>query len=109
MASLTLLTPRQSQSSGGVALRGKRAAGGQDLRHCAGNALPRRQSPMKKIQALLGHSSYSLTADTYTSVLPQFEKAEADAPVALVPRAGKPQKPPAEPEVPSDEPGQTAA
>ncbi|GLV72940.1 hypothetical protein [Streptomyces hygroscopicus] len=73
---------------------------------------------MKKIQALLGHSSYSLTAAIYTSVLPQFEKAEAEAPVALVPRAAKPRQPPSapetasdgpeEPEVPSDEAGQTA-
>ncbi len=29
---------------------------------------------------------YSLTADTYTSVLPQFEEAQAEAPLALVPR-----------------------
>jgi len=41
---------------------------------------------MKAIQALLGHASYSLTADTYTSLMPQFAKEAADAPVALVPR-----------------------
>ncbi|CAM5723328.1 hypothetical protein OH738_23355 [Streptomyces hirsutus] len=35
---------------------------------------------MKAIQKLLGHSSYSLTADTYTSVLPQSEEAQAEAP-----------------------------
>ncbi|MFE3527290.1 tyrosine-type recombinase/integrase [Streptomyces sp. NPDC059161] len=92
-----------------------------DLRHCAATLSLAAGIHMKKIQALLGHSSYSLTADTYTSVLPQFEKAEADAPVALVPRAGKPQMaegvegPDAagaereEPDVPSDVPGETAA
>ncbi|MGW2320077.1 tyrosine-type recombinase/integrase [Streptomyces sp. NPDC001680] len=92
-----------------------------DLRHCAATLSLAAGIHMKKIQALLGHSSYSLTADTYTSVLPQFEKAEADAPVALVPRAGKPQTTdtgeapdaegdePEQPEVPSDVPGETAA
>jgi integrase len=92
-----------------------------DLRHCAATLSLAAGIHMKKIQALLGHSSYSLTADTYTSVLPQFEKAEADAPVALVPRAGKPQTadaaegPEAEgdeleqPDVPSDVPRKAAA
>ncbi|MFF5585924.1 tyrosine-type recombinase/integrase [Streptomyces hygroscopicus] len=89
-----------------------------DLRHCAATLSLAAGIHMKKIQALLGHSSYSLTADTYTSVLPQFEKAEAEASVALVPRAEKPQGSPSAPEaasdgpeeteVPSDEVGQTA-
>ncbi|MBY8884749.1 tyrosine-type recombinase/integrase [Streptomyces sp. PTM05] len=90
-----------------------------DLRHCAATLSLAAGIHMKKIQALLGHSSYSLTADTYTSVLPQFEKAEAEAPVALVPRARnqresheEPEPPDGEsvePEVPSNEPGETAA
>ncbi|MFF9478117.1 tyrosine-type recombinase/integrase [Streptomyces sp. NPDC014733] len=75
-----------------------------DLRHCAATLSLAAGLHMKKIQALLGHSSYSLTADTYTSVLPQFEKAEAEAPVAIVPRARKQQDPPGEPEVPSAAP-----
>ncbi|MER5534604.1 hypothetical protein [Streptomyces mirabilis] len=33
-------------------------------------------------QRVLPPLDVRLTADTYTSVLPQFEKAEADAPVA---------------------------
>ncbi|MGW3246507.1 tyrosine-type recombinase/integrase [Streptomyces sp. NPDC001070] len=57
-----------------------------DLRHCAATLSLASGVHMKAIQALLGHSSYSLTADTYTSVLPQFEEAQADAPLALVPR-----------------------
>lgn len=61
-----------------------------DPKHCAATLSLAASIHMKKIQALLGHGSYSLTADTYTSVLPQFEKAEADAPAALA-RAGKPQ------------------
>ena len=80
-----------------------------DLRHCAATLSLAAGIHMKKIQALLGHASYSLTADTYTSVLPQFEKAEAEAPVSLVPRARKPKEPPTEPDVPSDGPGETAA
>ncbi|MBX7555300.1 tyrosine-type recombinase/integrase [Streptomyces sp. tea 10] len=80
-----------------------------DLRHCAATLSPAAGIHMKKIQALLGHSRYSLTADTYTSVLPQFEKAEAEAPVALVPRAGQQQEPRATPDVPSDDLGKTAA
>ncbi|WP_411140355.1 hypothetical protein [Streptomyces sp. x-80] len=76
-------------------------------RHCAATLSLAAGIHMKKIPILLGHSSYALTADTYTSVPPQFEKAEADAPVAPVPRAGKRQEPPAEAEVPSDEPGET--
>ncbi|MGW3171791.1 hypothetical protein [Streptomyces sp. NPDC001153] len=48
---------------------------------------------MKAIQALLGHSSYQLTADTYTSLLPQFEQAAAKAPLDLVPRRNGVEKP----------------
>ncbi|MFF4050428.1 tyrosine-type recombinase/integrase [Streptomyces chartreusis] len=80
-----------------------------DLRHCAATLSLAAGIHMKKIQALLGHASFSLTADTYTSVLPQFEKAEAEAPVALVPRAAKQQKPSTAPAVPSDEPTETGA
>jgi integrase len=57
-----------------------------DLRHCAATLSLAVGLHMKAIQTLLGHSSYSLTADTYTSVLPQFEDAAAEAPLALVPR-----------------------
>ncbi|KUL23312.1 tyrosine-type recombinase/integrase [Streptomyces regalis] len=59
-----------------------------DLRHCAASLSLAAGLSMKAIQALLGHASYSLTADTYTSLMPQFEQAAADAPVDLVPRRG---------------------
>ncbi|MGW2965088.1 tyrosine-type recombinase/integrase [Streptomyces sp. NPDC001220] len=59
-----------------------------DLRHCAASLSLAAGLSMKAIQALLGHASYSLTADTYTSLMPQFEKEAADAPVTLVPRKG---------------------
>ncbi|MET9073252.1 hypothetical protein ABZX95_13995 [Streptomyces sp. NPDC004232] len=42
-------------------------------------------------------------------MLPQFKKAEAEARVALVPRAGQQQEPRATPDVPSDDLGKTAA
>ncbi len=57
-----------------------------DLRHCAASLSLAAGLSMKAIQALLGHSSYSLTADTYTSLMPQFEQAAADAALHLVPR-----------------------
>jgi hypothetical protein len=40
------------------------------------------------VQALLGHSSIVLTADTYTSVLPSLAQQAADATTALLRRAG---------------------
>ncbi|MEV7579060.1 tyrosine-type recombinase/integrase [Streptomyces erythrochromogenes] len=58
-----------------------------DLRHCAASLSLAAGLSMKAIQALLGHATFTLTADTYSSLMPQFEKEAADAPVALVPRA----------------------
>ncbi|MEV4557161.1 tyrosine-type recombinase/integrase [Kitasatospora sp. NPDC049285] len=43
---------------------------------------------MKAIQALLGHSSYNLTANSYTALMPQFDRANAEAPLSVVPRGG---------------------
>jgi hypothetical protein len=82
-----------------------------DLRHCAATLSLAAGIRMKTIQALLGHSSYKLMADTYTSVLPQLEQEAADAPVAIVPRrsqesAESPQGPEA---VPQAEPAEVPA
>jgi integrase len=79
-----------------------------DLRHCAATLSLAAGLHMKAIQTLLGHSSYSLTADTYTSVLPQFEEAQAEAPLALVPRKSPAkrdvaQEPKATPDVPAED------
>lgn len=41
---------------------------------------------MKVVQEILGHSSYSVTMNLYTSVLPQLSKGAAKATVDLVPR-----------------------
>ncbi|WP_367049375.1 tyrosine-type recombinase/integrase [Streptomyces sp. Je 1-332] len=64
-----------------------------DLRHCAASLSLAAGLSMKAIQALLGHSSYQLTADTYTSLMPQFEQAAANAPVDLVPRRNAAEQP----------------
>ncbi|MGX1909254.1 tyrosine-type recombinase/integrase [Streptomyces phaeochromogenes] len=64
-----------------------------DLRHCAASLSLAAGLSMKAIQALLGHASYSLTADTYTSLMPQFAREAADAPVGLVPRQNAPEDP----------------
>lgn len=82
-----------------------------DLRHCAATLSLAAGLHMKAIQTLLGHSSYSLTADTYTSVLPQFEEAQAEAPLALVPRRSParrndPQEKGETPAVPTEEGGE---
>ena len=42
---------------------------------------------LKVFQGTLGHSSITLTSDTYTSVYPVVATAAADAAAALVPRA----------------------
>lgn len=41
---------------------------------------------MKVISAMLRHSSHKITADTYTSVLPDVAREAAEAVAALVPR-----------------------
>lgn len=64
-----------------------------DLRHCAASLSLAAGLSMKAIQALLGHASFELTANTYTSLMPQFAKEAADATVNLVPRQAAPQQP----------------
>jgi integrase len=59
-----------------------------DLRHCAATYLKAAGADMKDIQETLGHSSITITGDTYTSVIHELdtERAKADAASALVPR-----------------------
>ncbi|MFF7586715.1 tyrosine-type recombinase/integrase [Kitasatospora purpeofusca] len=59
----------------------------KDLRALAASLSLAAGLAMKAIQALLGHSSYNLTANTYTALMPQFDRANAEAPLAIVPRA----------------------
>jgi integrase len=73
-----------------------------DLRHGAATLALAGGADIKVVQAMLGHSSITLTADTYTSVLPQVARAAAEAAAAVVPRHRR------EPTVISLEPAPTA-
>jgi hypothetical protein len=44
---------------------------------------------MKVVQDMLGHSSITITSDTYTSVLPQVARSAAEATAGMVPRAAR--------------------
>ncbi|NBH10353.1 tyrosine-type recombinase/integrase [Amycolatopsis sp. SID8362] len=55
-----------------------------DLRHGAASLSLAAGNDLKVVQALLGHSSIVLTADTYTSVLPCLAHQAAEATAALV-------------------------
>jgi integrase len=58
-----------------------------DLRHGAASLMLAAGVDLKVVQETLGHSSITLTSDTYTSVYPAVASAAADAAAALVPRA----------------------
>ena len=59
-----------------------------DLRHGAATLSLAAGNDLKTVQALLGHVSIVLTADTYTSVLPSLAQVGAEATASLVRRAG---------------------
>jgi integrase len=48
------------------------------LRHSSATLLLSMGVPLKVIQEILGHSSYSITADIYTDVLPAMQKEAMD-------------------------------
>lgn len=58
-----------------------------DLRHGAATLAHAAGADLKDIQEMLGHSSITITADTYTSLLPEADLAMAEAAARLVPRA----------------------
>lgn len=58
-----------------------------DLRHGAATLMLAAGADMKLVQAQLRHSSITLTADIYTSVLPEVARDAVEASAALVPRA----------------------
>ena len=58
-----------------------------DLRHGAATLTLAAGADMKVVSQLLRHSSITITADTYTSVLPQVARDAAEKTAALVPRA----------------------
>ena len=55
-----------------------------DLRHGAATLALASGADLKAIQAMLGHASIILTADTYTSVLPDLARATAEAVAAQI-------------------------
>ncbi len=59
-----------------------------DLRHGAASLALAAGADLKVVQAMLGHSSIVLTADTYTSVLPQVAREAAEDIAALIITAG---------------------
>ncbi|MFF0471346.1 tyrosine-type recombinase/integrase [Micromonospora zamorensis] len=59
-----------------------------DLRHGAATMALKAGTKMKVVQAMLGHSSYALTADTYTAVLPELALEAAEATARLISRPG---------------------
>jgi integrase len=65
-----------------------------DLRHGAASLALAAGADLKTVQALLGHASIVLTADTYTSVLPELlaDAAHATARLVLAHAARKPER-----------------
>ncbi|MGK5680166.1 site-specific integrase [Actinoplanes sp. URMC 104] len=59
-----------------------------DLRHCAATFLKASGADLQDIKEMLGHSTITITSDTYTSVIHELEteRAKAEAAAALVPR-----------------------
>jgi integrase len=58
-----------------------------DLRHTAASLALQAGVAMKVVSEQLGHSALAITADTYTSVLPEVSAAAAEAVAGVVPRA----------------------
>jgi integrase len=57
-----------------------------DLRHSAATLAFAAGADMKEVQVLMRHSSLAITADTYTSILPEVASGLAEAMAAMVPR-----------------------
>ncbi len=57
-----------------------------DLRHGAASLMLAAGVPLKVVQEVLGHSSSTLTSDTYMSVFPAVAAEAAEAAAAMVPR-----------------------
>lgn len=58
-----------------------------DLRHTAASLTYRATLDLKLVSALLGHSSTKITADIYTNIFTDVDRAAAEAVARLVPRS----------------------
>ena len=58
-----------------------------DLRHTAASLALKAGVPLKVVSEQLGHSAIAITADTYTSVMPEVAAAAAEAVAGVIPRA----------------------
>jgi integrase len=61
-----------------------------DLRHTAASLTYRATNDLKLVSELLGHSSIKMTADIYTNIYADVDRAAAEAVARLVPRATDP-------------------
>lgn len=61
----------------------------RDLRHGAATLTHAGGGDLHTIKEALRHSTITLTSDTYTSLLPEIDRAVSEAAAKLVPRAGK--------------------
>ncbi|MFD0650031.1 tyrosine-type recombinase/integrase [Streptomyces malaysiensis subsp. malaysiensis] len=57
-----------------------------DLRHISATLSLLAKNDIKVVQERLGHSSRQITSDTYTSVLPEMMRTEAESTLSVVPR-----------------------
>ena len=77
------------------------------LRHGAACLAHAGGAEMKDISDQLGHSGIQITMDTYTNVLAEAKRAQAEAALNIVPRAGRPvPTPPAPEQTPAEVPAQ---
>ena len=60
-----------------------------DLRHGAATLALAGGADLKTVSEMLGHSTITITADTYASVLPEVAHSAAEAAARLVPRGGQ--------------------
>jgi len=50
-----------------------------DVRHSCASLMLAQKVPAKVVQSVLGHSSYHLTMDTYSHMLPQLQEEAREA------------------------------
>ncbi|WP_232793974.1 MULTISPECIES: tyrosine-type recombinase/integrase [Pseudofrankia] len=63
-----------------------------DLRHAAATLALAAGADLKTVQELLGHSTITITADTYTHVLPELARDLAENVARLIPRTARPHR-----------------